>query len=642
MNEPVRQFLLTLFLRLSLLTILSFFLLTLFFSPLRAQKQDSVGVFSLLKTKDEHKKLIALERIYNEYYRFFPLKAHQYVLQSLTLAKKLNYYESEAKAYFSLSYYYSCKGMIDSSFYFCQIGLDIGKLINSNPILAIGYGRLGNVYSAKGDKLKAIDYFKKAIELDSNNKDNIAAYCQNLGIIYGDAGCAEKSVYYNLKALKIREEQNRLIDAGYLSCNLAGFYFQSSYRDQGIKSYGKAIELFRQSKFPKGESYAFNCLGMAYLENKDWQTALKYFRKSLALNFLDTLTIRSGLSFNLTNIGDTWLKLKRFDSAQYYYFKALDFSARDQDWLPMACTYLSLGDLNTQLKNYQQAIVFLNKGLYYSRLVNYRVQWEQAYYLLSECYEARGNHAKALLYMKKHNQIHDSIFTEKAHQNVANMMIKYETQKKNEQIRILHLDSIDKQAKIRLAVFIILIIISSAVLLGYLTWWYYRKKLRPKVRNLNFIRERISIEKEGDKRRLRGFDKVLPPELKSFTNNQLPETELNKDMIVQLEAMLIKDEIYLNENLTLAEAARMLNSNTTYLSRLINEHYQVNFSAFLNRYRIEEAKRMILNDQFNNFSIEGIAKSSGFRSKSTFNQVFKNSTGLTPTEFAIRNGKVRA
>jgi len=104
---------------------------------------------------------------------------------------------------------------------------------------------------------------------------------------------------------------------------------------------------------------------------------------------------------------------------------------------------------------------------------------------------------------------------------------------------------------------------------------------------------------------------------------------------------LIRDKIYLNEDLTLAETARQLDTNTAYLSRLINDHYQVNFSVFLNMYRIEEAKKMILDDQFNNFSIEGIAKSSGFRSKSTFNQVFKNSTGLTPTEFAIQNGKVR-
>ena len=51
---------------------------------------------------------------------------------------------------------------------------------------------------------------------------------------------------------------------------------------------------------------------------------------------------------------------------------------------------------------------------------------------------------------------------------------------------------------------------------------------------------------------------------------------------------------------------------------------------------------MILDDHYNNISIEGIAKNAGFRSKSTFNQVFKQATGMTPTEFTLKNGKIRA
>jgi tetratricopeptide (TPR) repeat protein len=641
MKEPVRLFNLTLFLRLFRLTILSFFLLILLFFPLRAQKQDSVALFSLLKTKDKHKKLNALEKIYKEYYRFFPIEAHPYVLQALSISRKLNDKEAETDACNAISNYYSSVGNIDSAFYFGKAGLEISKFINSKTYIAKSYGRLGEVYRTKGDKATAIDFLKKAIELDPASQGSVAGYCQNLGLMYADAGCPEKSVYYYLRALKIREERHQLIDAGYLYCNLSGFYFQPPYTDQGFKTIEKAIDLFRQAKFPKGESYADNLIGMNYFSRMDYQEALKYYRKSLALNSLDTLTIRSGYSFNLTNIGDTWLKLKQFDSAQFYYSRALSFSTRDQDYIPMACTYLSLGEMNTQQKKYAKAIEFLNKGLYYSKLANFRAQWEEAYNLLSECYEANGDQEKALVYLKKRNEIKDSIVTEKAHHEVANMMIKYETQKKDEQISILNVDSHNKQTKIRIAVFMILMIFSLSGVLAYLAWLYYRKKLMPKVRTLDFIQEKITIEKEGDNRRLRALDKILPPKLKPFTTIQQPWAEINKDLMVHLEALLIRDKIYLNEDLTLAETARQLDTNTTYLSRLINEHYQVNFSAFLNRYRIEEAKKMILDDQFNNFSIEGIAKSSGFRSKSTFNQVFKNSTGLTPTEFAIQNGKVR-
>jgi tetratricopeptide (TPR) repeat protein len=641
MIEPARKFPDPQFSGFSWFSIMMFLLFLLFNSSLRAQRPDSAALFSQLRTSDESKKLEVLQKIYTEYYCFFPVQARPYILQSLALSKKLKNKEAEVAAYYAITYYYSVKGFVDSAFYFANSGLELSQSIHSRPLIARGYGRLGEVFRGKNDMLKAIGYLKKAIEFDPANKERIANYSQSLGIIYGDAGCPEKSVFYFLKALKIRESQKKLIEAGYLYCNLAGFYFQPPYTNEGFKTVDKAIDLFRQARFPRGEGYAYNILGMTYFSRMDYARALNYYRKSLALNIEDTLTIRSGVSFTLTNIGDTWLKLKRFDSADVYYSRALRFSTRIQDNLPLACVYLSLGDLNTQQRKFAKAIDFINKGLYYSKLVNYRAQWEVAYNLLSECYDAAGDHKNALAYLKKRNEIKDSIQTEKAHQDVANMMIKYETQKKDEQISMLNIDSRNKQRKIRIAVAVILAILTLSGLLAYFSWFYYRKKLMPKVRDMNFIREKINIGKNGDNRKLRAIYKVLPPELKppGFPHSQ--EDGLNKDLMGNLETLLIIDKIFLNENLSLAETAKKLDTNTSYLSRMINEHYQVNFSAFLNRYRIEEAKKMILDDKYNNFSMEGIAKSSGFRSKSTFNQAFKISTGLTPTEFAVKNGKSR-
>jgi tetratricopeptide (TPR) repeat protein len=641
MNLHYRKYLLAPIFRLSPKRGLSLLLLLAMSFPLCAQVPDSATLFSKLKTGNESVKLKTLQTIYEEYYLSSITKGRPYALKAIDLARKLKDKKAEVHALNAISNYYSVKGDNDSALYFGQCGMEISKAINAKDCIARCYGRLGEVYRAIGNKARAIDYLKMAIEMDSMNKGCIAGYSMSLGIIYGDIGYPERSVFYYLKALKIREEQHRWIDAGYLYCNLSGFYFQPPYTDQGFKSIEKAIALFREAKFPKGESYADNILGMTYYDRMDYPAALKYYRESLAINAMDTLMLRSGYSFNLTNIGDTWLKMKNFDSALYYYSFSLRFSASTRDYLPMACTYLSFGDLNKQLKNYPKAIEFINKGLYYSRLVNYRSQWEAAYGLLSECYEAEGDHVNALAWLRKRNEVRDSILTEKAHQDVANMMIKYETQKKDEQISLLNSDSRAKQKKIRLSVVIILVILFFSGLLAYLAWLYYRKKLMPRVRTLDFIEEKISTAKEGDNRKMKALNKILPPRHKLITD--LPDTELqyDHDLNGQLEDLLVRDKIFLNEDLTLAETARMLDTNTSYLSRFINDHHQVNFSAFLNRYRIEEAKKMILDDKYNNFSMEGIAKSSGFRSKSTFNQAFKNSTGLTPTQFAVRNGKVR-
>ena len=288
------------------------------------------------------------------------------------------------------------------------------------------------------------------------------------------------------------------------------------------------------------------------------------------------------------------------------------------------------------------AIENLNKGLFHARQVNYRSQFEQAYTLLSECYEASGDRDQALFYMKKRNVIKDSIFNENARKEVANMMIRYETDKKDQEIMSLNIEARMKQRKIQLALVVIFSILIVAAVAAGSIWRYYRHSLVPKVKALSFIKGRISVEKDGDNRRLKALDRVLPPELKPFSHHQAEPLENNEELVAALESKMSSDKIYLNENLSLAETAQILKTNTTYLSRLINEHYKVNFSAFLNKYRIEEAKKMILDDHYNNISIEGIAKNAGFRSKSTFNQVFKQATGMTPTEFTLKNGKIRA
>jgi tetratricopeptide (TPR) repeat protein len=553
------------------------------------------------------------------------------------LARKLGDRETEASAYYSLGFYYQCRGIGDSALYCYQVGFDISKAIGSKILLARGYGDLGDMYRLNGDRVRALEYLKKSIALDSSNQGHYGGTCYSLGILYGDAGVGDKSVYYFLKALKIKEEQGRLVDAGYLCCNLAGAYMQSTSKEDGMRYFNRALDYFKRSKFLKGEGYVYNTLGQVYYSEKQYPQALDYFRKALKISLLDTVIVPSGHAFILTNIGDAWMQLGKYDSAQHYYALSLSFCDNRRDLLPLACTYLSLGDLNTRLKKYPLAIEYLQKGLACSKMINFTAQWEQAYNLLSECYSASGNSQKALYYLKKRNEVRDSIFTQKAHQEVANMMIKYETGKKDEQISALGRDKELQEAKARRAFGYVYFVIVLVLLLGTSVWIYYRRHLKPKVRTLDFIREKISEEREGDNRKLKALSKVLPPELKPFGSPLVNEPGPRRELLDGLRNLMETEKIYLDQELTLKKAAGMLNTNTTYLSRLINEHYEMNFSAFLNKYRVEEAKEMILDNEANSFSFEGIAKSAGFRSKSTFNQVFKSITGVTPSEFARKN-----
>ncbi len=93
----------------------------------------------------------------------------------------------------------------------------------------------------------------------------------------------------------------------------------------------------------------------------------------------------------------------------------------------------------------------------------------------------------------------------------------------------------------------------------------------------------------------------------------------------------IASQRYCEPGLTLDMLAQEINTNRTYLSQYINETYQESFSLWISRLRIEDAKRMLLEDQ--DRSMEDIAHSLGFSSGSYFNRVFSQIVGTTPARW---------
>lgn len=107
----------------------------------------------------------------------------------------------------------------------------------------------------------------------------------------------------------------------------------------------------------------------------------------------------------------------------------------------------------------------------------------------------------------------------------------------------------------------------------------------------------------------------------------------DQQLIDRLLTYMIAEKPYLNWELTLSHLAKELNISRSQLSQLINDGLGDNFYDFINKYRVEQVKKLMIDPQVKNFNMLGIALEAGFKSKSTFNLIFKRFTGLTPTEY---------
>ncbi len=100
-----------------------------------------------------------------------------------------------------------------------------------------------------------------------------------------------------------------------------------------------------------------------------------------------------------------------------------------------------------------------------------------------------------------------------------------------------------------------------------------------------------------------------------------------------LDELIYKEHIYLNSELRPNDLADKLKISRHQLSEFLNKELNCTFNDFLNGYRVEHIKKMLLNKQNKHLSISGLAQEAGFKSSATFYRFFKKATNLTPTEY---------
>ena len=355
-------------------------------------------------------------------------------------------------------------------------------------------------------------------------------------------------------------------------------------------------------------------LAVFYIFSGKMDTAALYFRKAYAFTKPETFR-RAAVAVNLAFLN---YNIKKFDATIHYGKEA----ARIAKKLNANELYLealtNISNAHYEQGQYDSAIFYSTKVMNLAKAKRLKLQLDNAYGNLAMAYEGKKDFKNALFFEKKYADLHDTLFNEKMSNQINELEIKYETEKKDKALVL-------KQNKIRIKnteLFSLLIgfllLIAAAVFIFQL----YRKRNKA---YLALVKKQMDImaceAQTGEEEKL---------QTKKYKDSSL-SNERKTTLSQELEKIMKNDKIFLQPDVTLGKLAQQLKVNSKYLSQVIHEKYAESVTDFINRQRVNEASRLLTDPAYQHISIEGIAEMVGFGSKSTFNVAFKKFTGVTPS-----------
>ncbi len=380
-----------------------------------------------------------------------------------------------------------------------------------------------------------------------------------------------------------------------------------------------------------------------------YKSTLDYFEKKNESN----KKYRRDYLKSLFAVNNGYVRLKNYDSAYYYMKKGMHLSLKFNDSVYYGYFLLSSGLINHHQKKYQASIDSLNKfKLLFSNIIKDKnvaiadlylgkTYYEQndleksiffldkvdsipparmrsCYELLLKIYKEKKDAKKQVEYIDKILGL-DSVINKDFKYLYKNIEKEYSTPNLIiEKEKIINSLRENKKTNHTLIIFLVVLLLIITSILFYNN----RKRKIYKQRFLKFYNkhEVISKEQKVEKEKQNSEDIGIPEELIDSILEKLEVFEKNKG--------------YLNAGLTITELAKNFNTNSRYLSKVVNIFKEKSFSNYINDLRIEYViEELKQNRKFRKYTIKAIAHDIGFKSTEVFSKLFYKKTGIYPSFF---------
>ena len=616
-------------------SVLFVFFVFLYFSS-NSQNQQTIDSLKTLILQDKEDTLKA--KHLNDlvwYIKFInPDTSLKLLDESEILSKKLDFADGLGNSYNNRAIIYTIQGNFDDALKYYNLANE--QFIRNNDTEGIGFclSNIAICFEFQSLFDSAINYNKKALAIRKKYglQNGIAQSNINIGVIYFNKGFYRISLQHYQAALEFYENkpEKTAIDRSYLGSvqnNIGNIYLELNITDKARKYFEDAMESYKNNSDSRELAYLYNDLGDVEKLSENYAKAFKYYFNALGL--ATEIRDKPVRVITLLNISSNYLDIDKPDSAMHYARIGITTAGEINDkkysvglYQNMGKIYLNKGMITIAINNYKKALEMADEASIIK-------QKDKILYDLSQCYAALGNYKKANSYLKLHIEAADSVMNEDKHRQIAEMEALYENEKNKRQLELKEAENKILQreneiqaallsGKNRLIISITVGLLMISGILFLLIIQYRRKNAAYKI----LVRKNLELINVG----------------KNTKNNNKAMLK-NGELFASLQKKLEDEKLYCRSDINQEFLADLLNTNRTYLSQSISDHAGKKFRQFINEYRIKEAMLKLSDPNISKkYTINTIAEEVGFNSISVFNTVFKQLTGLKPSDFRGQAG----
>ncbi|MCF6365955.1 MAG: SpoIIE family protein phosphatase [Bacteroidales bacterium] len=349
---------------------------------------------------------------------------------------------------------------------FAEKGLDISRNKKNVKKEAEFLEIIAESYFHTSNYDKSLKHYEAINKLTDNYEilDKKGVVFLGLSKNYWRKGKYEKAIYFGTEAVKFYEKKGDITNSLKAKGNLGTVYLDVQDYDRAEKLFDEILIVFKNKNDSFGIANTYEKKGVIKFFKSFYPYSRKYYFK--AYNIYKSLGKELEAAIELGNIAETYEMEKDYKKAVEFYKKAIKTEKEFNYYSGLIFLYQALGRSHFKLKKYNKAKESYLTSLNYINKIGEQRELINTYKLLYQLYEETGDYRSAFKYSLSAMQVKDSIVGIKVRNQINEIRIKYESEKKETENKLLKENQVLQQQIIKVQKkenrkqFLVIIIIS--------------------------------------------------------------------------------------------------------------------------------------------------------------------------------------